>query len=129
MKALGLTLVAVAALGFAGCAATAQPERSTEPHLAQVAFPKRISGGEDLLTVRRLNRAIETRHEGQVSARVRVCVSPDGQVALAELVSSSGLEDYDRELLSDVRSWSYQPYAAPAGTRVCERLEVSYQAG
>jgi TonB family protein len=128
MKALGLTVAALA-LAFTGCAATAQPDRSTEPHVAQVAFPKRVSGGEDLPTVRRLNRAIETRHDGQVSARVRVCVTPDGQVASAELLSSSGLDDYDRELLSDVRSWSYQPYAAPAETRVCERLDVSYQAG
>lgn len=124
MKALGLI---VAALAFTGCAANAP--HTTEPQTASIAFPKRVTGGDDLPTVRRLNRAIETRHDGQVNAQVRICVAPDGQVASAELLSSSGLADYDRELLTAVESWTFEPYAAPAETRVCERLDVSYRAG
>ena len=126
MNVLGVTL---AALAFAGCAATGPSTRAADPQVATAAFPKRLTGGEDLPTVRRFNRAIETRHDGAVNAQVRVCVSPDGQVASAELVSSSGLEDYDREVLTDVQAWRYEPYAAPAETKVCERLEVSYRAG
>jgi TonB family protein len=131
MKTLGLALtLALGSIAFAGCAAPAQSSAApADPQAASLTFPARTSGADELPEVRRFNRAVQVEHAGQVKAQVRVCVTPDGNVAAAELVESSGVESYDQALISSVERWTYEPYQAPAETRVCQQLEVAYSAG
>lgn len=121
-------LVALGAMTLAACAASTQPAPRA-PATATIAFPARTSGGDELPTVRRFNRAIELEHAGQVKAGIRVCVAPSGQVQSADLIESSGMSDYDQAVVDDAKSWTYEPYTAPTDTRVCQNVEVGYHAG
>ncbi len=120
--------IALGTLTLAACAASTQPA-PRDPATATIAFPARTSGGDELPTVRRFNRAIALEHQGQVEAGIRVCVTPAGQVASASVVESSGMSAYDQAVVDDARTWTFEPFAAPEQTRVCETVKVGYQAG
>jgi hypothetical protein len=45
-----------------------------------------------------------------------------------DLERGSGSTAFDAALTDDVTGWKYEPYVAPAGLKVCERMTVSYVA-
>jgi TonB family protein len=76
----------------------------------------------------RLYRRIAVEKAGTASAQVRLCVAPAGKVDRVDLVSSSGMAEYDQAVLDNVATWQYESFAAPVETRVCENLTVAYHA-
>ena len=56
--------------------------------------------------------------------KVQVCVAPDGKVASAETVESSGSEQFDDAARRDVANATYEAYDAPAEVKVCNNLRV-----
>jgi TonB family protein len=47
-----------------------------------------------------------------VMGTVRLCVDAAGSVTESTLTKSTGYDDYDKELVTAVRGWRYQPYVA-----------------
>jgi TonB family protein len=115
-----LSTVLVSTTAFAGTPLTTSLERATSTDRAvRRSFPGRVSPA-------RLPSADRSRLSGTHSADVRLCVSPDGAVQSIDLERRSGSNEFDRALASDVRAWRFEPYRAPAGIKVCERITVSY---
>ena len=71
---------------------------------------------------------IKAEQGGALSAQVKLCVAPNGAVTDAQVVGSSGMGAFDKIVLDAARSWSYQTYAAPTGTRVCNVVSILYRA-
>lgn len=139
MKTFALALASTFAL--VGCATSGQglPGRDgnpTKPSLdlvpdpadgADHSFPARLSEAE-LPAADRISHRILAEHAGVVSAQVRLCVAPTGSVADVDLLQSSGMAEYDRAVVDAIATWQFAAYAAPAETRVCEKLTVAYRA-
>ena len=137
------TLLATSALSAlalsAGCATTSSmPARDigtvTGAHLsldtrsnddAVATFPARLSPAA-LPGADRLANRIAIEGGRQVTAAVKLCVAPDGKVDKVDLLTSSGVDDYDRAVVDGMTSWRYAAYAAPTSLHVCERVDVSY---
>jgi TonB family protein len=140
MKTL-LSLSAVLVLAAAGCATTGGglpgrdgplggkvPDVSVEPTQGgRTGFPGRISNAA-LPGADRLAHRINAEHNGTISAQVRLCVAPAGNVDQVGLVQSSGMAEFDKAVVDGVGDWQYAAYAAPDDIRVCENLTVAYRA-
>jgi TonB family protein len=87
--------------------------------VARRSFPERTS-------VPRLPTADRAGVSGRQTASVDLCVAPDGAVTRVAIAKGSGVDALDRAIEADLAAWTYQPYAAPAGLKVCERLNVVY---
>lgn len=129
------TTIAVATLtlglgALVGCASTTTKAATPSAALQapNVELPKRISGTIDLAALKS-HEVMKLQREREVTLRVRLCVAPDGTVAEAKLVSPSGHNKYDQAVVSSIRSWKYQPYAAATDMRVCKTVRVMYDAG
>ena len=61
----------------------------------------------------------------ELTARVHVCVTPDGRSDVT-LLTSSGVSYFDDALVRDVADWRYEPYAAPATAHVCKAFTLRY---
>jgi TonB family protein len=62
-----------------------------------------------------------------VKGTVRLCVDTAGAVTELMLTESTGYDEYDRKLLSAVRSWRFRPYAVNGTTfAVCSTAEFVY---
>jgi TonB family protein len=101
-----------------GTPATPQLSLSTD-HAIRRSFPERLSEA-------RLPTADRQRLAGTHTAAVRLCVAPDGSVHSLDVTRSSGSAQFDDALATDLARWEYEPYAAPAGLKVCELFNVSY---
>ena len=94
---------------------------------ARRVFPERISEAA-LPQVDRLAHRVHAEYAGTISAQVRLCLKPDGATDYVNLLASSGMVPYDLAVVDTLSSWRYTPYQAPADTRVCEDLTVTYHA-
>ena len=132
MKSLSFAVpfLALAACAGAGTTPFVMVERASAPTLAlsastepavQRSFPQR-------LTPARLPSADRARIAANVSAGVRLCVAPDGNVASVSVDKPSDSPAFDRALAADVPAWRFEPYRAPDGIKVCEQFTVSYVA-
>jgi TonB family protein len=90
-------------------------------------FPSRLTGVH-LHRADRLAHQIKAAHAEGLTAQVKLCVAPNGAVSEAQVVGSSGMGAFDKIVLDAARSWSYQQYAAPSGTRVCDVVSILYRA-
>lgn len=59
----------------------------------------------------------------RISARLQICIDPDG-TSLVHVLRSSGVSYFDRALVADVSTWHRQPSAGLRG--LCEPLTVTY---
>jgi TonB family protein len=85
------------------------------------SFPVRRST-PDLPTVRAMS--LRWIAMDALSARVAVCVTPDGDTLSVRLERSSGDGVFDAAIVEDVGRWRYQPSAA--STLACERATVTF---
>lgn len=126
----------LAVLGASACASVAPiaelPSHGSshanpriEPVIATPAgaFPRRRSAPE--------LPSLEALHEwwrgvDQLSADVRLCVTPDGRTSRVELLRSSGDRAYDDAILVDSARWRYEPFVAAGASPVCEPATVTY---
>lgn len=125
MKTFGLV---IAALAFAGCAATSgQTTAPKKVASTDSDFPTRISadGLDDALTD--YDQLISRRHDGEARARVNVCVKPSGQVSRASVVNSSGIAGFDRAVAAAIAQWKYERATAANGKTRCKNIKVVYQ--
>lgn len=97
------------------------------PDDAQNVFPVRVTEAK-LPEVDRFAHRVWAEHAGSVSTEVRLCVNPDGTTESVNLLSTSGMLDYDIEVVEGVAKWRYEPFAAPTGTRICRAATVTYNA-
>ena len=58
---------------------------------------------------------------------VRVCVMPSGQVASVELTQASGSTELDRAIATDIKTWQFEAFHAPAHIRVCKPFALGYE--
>ena len=140
MKPLALLVPFATTFGlFAGCATTGtgvghEDTSVSGSHLdlqsvpatdAKRVFPARVS--KPLLPAAdRLARQIAYEHGGSISTQVHLCVRPDGEIGDITLLMTSGMDDFDRAVVDGISDWQYAAFKAPAATRVCENLTVSY---
>jgi len=91
-------------------------------------FPARISAvsipGAD-----RMARWIDLEHGGAVSTAIRICVAPNGMVGDVDLLSSSGMAEFDDAVLRTAETWRYEKFSAPKETLVCQRSTIAYRVG
>jgi TonB family protein len=131
MKSLSVLVpsLLLAACAGAGTTPFVMVERAKAPALeltstedaVQRSFPRRLSPA-------RLPSADRARIADNVTAGIRLCVAPDGNVASVNVETPSGSSSFDRALAADVPAWRYEPYRAPDGLKVCEQFTVSYVA-
>lgn len=126
MKTLGL---AIAALAFAGCAATAP----------QSAAPKSFAPGSAATTTTTISSAdldqsltdydqlVSRRLDGTAKTRLNVCVSPSGKVSKAAVVAGSGIDELDRAIASAITNWKYERATAAVTEDRCRNVSVVYQ--
>src|SRR5687768_6641712 len=80
---------------------------------AKRVFPERI-GKARLDKVDRFAYRVWSEHNGAVSTEVRLCVRPNGSTESVNLLSTSGMLDYDIQVVEGVAQWRYEPFHAPA---------------
>lgn len=86
-------------------AAAAQPARSASSELRAISTPSPRFPPE----------ALRSGQSGSVT--VEFTVSPDGSVGAARVVSADPPRVFDREALSAVRKWRFEPVGSPVTTR------------
>jgi len=100
-------------------------ERSADD--ARRVFPERITEAK-LPAVDRFAHRVWAEHAGAISSEVRICVRPNGTTESVNLLATSGMIDYDIEVVEGAVKWRYEPYLAPAATLVCRDATVTYSA-
>jgi TonB family protein len=91
---------------------------------AQV-FPQAIA--PQLPSANRLAQQIEMRLGDRASVDVRLCVTPAGRVASAELARSSTFATFDAAVMSDLRQWEFAAQPGPDTLKSCEIATIVYR--
>ena len=131
MRTIAVATLTLGLGALVGCASTTTSKPAASAAALpgpSVELPKRISGTIDLAALQS-HEVMKLQREQEVTLRVRLCVAPDGSVAEAKLVSPSGHANYDKAVVSSIRSWKYRPYTAATNMRVCKTVRVMYDAG
>jgi outer membrane biosynthesis protein TonB len=133
--------LAVTALSLAACATTGTPGLGNEAsprtgiHLdlsapasdAMLAFPEAID--TRVRSVDRMAHAIKARYGATtMTAKLDLCVAPDGHVTKLALAEGSSYETFDRALLSDAAAWQFASLPGPASVESCRTATVAYRA-
>lgn len=101
-----------------------QPPRRIDPKLFQGL---RISGETQLHPSTTTQNVMLRDGVNHVSGTIQVCITTDGGVASTSLVRSTKYSDYDATLLSEVRTWRYQPYTLNgAPVPACSYVTFNY---
>lgn len=124
-------------LGASACA-TIAPASDVSSHsprvashaLVQVApmdevrgFPHRTSGTElpQVFALRDWWRGVD-----HLTARLELCVAPNGKTARVHLAASSGYREYDEAVMRDAFDWRYEPFTSDGSSPLCEPATVTY---
>ena len=131
MQHFARTMSLSIALAACATAPSSQHSRVNGPNLvaragdeAMAWFPSPREEPQ-LPTVDRFANRLVAIGADAVSARVHVCVTPDGH-ADATLLRPSGVSYFDDAVVRDVSAWQYEPYAAPATVHVCKAFTLRY---
>jgi TonB family protein len=128
MKTFG---IAIAALAFAGCAATSAstptPVAAPASTAGNYSFPERISDDGLRDAVADYEQLIDRSYSGSVEAQVNVCVRPTGTVEQASIASSSGIRGFDRAVAAAASTWKYERATAANAKTRCKTVNVVYQ--
>lgn len=89
-------------------------------------FPDRISA-VTIPGAERMARWIDLEHGGAVSAAIRICVAPNGMVGDVDLLTSSGMAEFDEAVLRTAANWQYTRFDAPKETLLCQKATVAYK--
>lgn len=76
-----------------------------------------------LPTVDAMSEHLQMIGVDRITARLQICVDPDG-TSQVRVLRSSGVSYFDRALVADVSTWHRQPSAGQRG--LCEPLTVTY---
>jgi outer membrane biosynthesis protein TonB len=76
---------------------------------------------------RRYHGLIARQFDGRLRGRFQLCVGPAGSVERVEIIRSTGLPDYDRELRQSISGWRYRGFDAPLGALDCRSLDVVFR--
>lgn len=74
----------------------------------------------------RLSHVVAARLGSEARVDVRLCVTPAGQVASAELARSSSVDVFDNAVLADVRDWRFEAQPGPETVSSCETTQILY---
>lgn len=94
---------------------------------ATSAFPAAID--TRVRAVDRMAHAIKARFGGAtMTAKLALCVAPDGHVTKLSMLEGSSDEVFDQALLSDVAAWQFASLPGPATVESCRKATVAYRA-
>ena len=132
MKSLSVLVpslaLSLAACAGAGTAPFSMTERAAAPELVLSTEPAVQRSFPERLTPARLPSADRSNIADDVSARIELCVAPDGAVQSISVEEPSTSPAFDRALAADIPGWRFAPYRAPDGIKVCEQFTVAYLA-
>jgi TonB family protein len=123
--------VLVLVSGLIACAtpALADGHADTHVHVNLMAGPGAMKStlppvvSSELPSADRIHGRIKFLLGDSVTASVRVCVAPSGQVSNVKLVHGSSYAQFDQALMTDAREWKF---AAKGAATNCEDISVSY---
>ena len=69
-----------------------------------------ISGNDQIAAPNSVRQQMMRIEKQKVIGTVKLCVGTDGRVDSAKIARSTGYDDYDDKLLSEMRAWKYQAY-------------------
>jgi hypothetical protein len=92
---------------------------------AQPWFPARLSELR-VPTVDRMHEMLRETGRDRLTARLRLCVAPDGSTSQVRLEATSGVAELDQALVQDLARWRYAAFAAPSHIEICEPVTLTY---
>jgi TonB family protein len=60
----------------------------------------------------------------RLTARLQICIDPDGSTQHVRLLHGSGVSYFDRAVVADLSSWRREP--SPSLHGVCEPITLTY---
>ena len=102
-------------------------DRGTETIDQGTATRLRISGNDQIAAPNSVRQQMMRIEKQKVIGTVKLCVGTDGRVDSAKIARSTGYDDYDDKLLSEMRAWKYQAYQHEGEpTRFCTYITLVY---
>ncbi len=99
--------------------------RSTDD--ATLAFPDPVD--TRVRAVDRMAHAIKARYGATtMTAKLDLCVAPDGRVTKLALAEKSSYDAFDQALVEDAASWQFASLPGPATVESCRTATVEYRA-
>lgn len=128
---------AVLSLLISGCAIGTQGfDRETAPRAhVDLDFTASADGARSIKqpavdtavpTVDRMARRVRFELGDAASAKLELCVTPEGKVSKAALLESSKLEAFDQALVRDAATWQFATLPGPEGLETCSATKIEY---
>jgi TonB family protein len=87
----------------------------------------RTSGNDQIAAPNSVRQQMMRAVKNKVIGTVKLCVGTDGRVDSAKVLKSTGYDEYDDKLLSEMRAWKYRPYQHEGeATRFCTAITLVY---
>lgn len=94
---------------------------------ATPAFPDALD--TRVRSIDRMAHAIKARYgNATMTAKLDLCVAPDGHVTKIALAEKSSYDAFDHALIRDAAAWQFASLPGPASVESCRRATVEYQA-
>ncbi len=94
---------------------------------ARDAFPEALD--TRVRSVDRMGHALKARYAGAtMTAKLDLCVAPDGHVTKIAIVERSSYDAFDHALLRDAAAWQFASLPGPTSVESCRRATVEYVA-
>lgn len=94
---------------------------------ATPAFPEAID--TRVRSIDRMAHVLKARHQGEaMTAKLDLCVAPDGHVTKIALAEGSSYDAFDQALVRDAAAWQFASLPGPATVESCRRATVAYHA-
>ena len=93
----------------------APPPPPPPPPRPKIVSPRvfeshRIAGDRHIAPSEAVKQQIAKDGKTKVIASVKVCIGKHGSLTTTRLIRASGYRDYDRALLTGIRTWRYKPF-------------------
>lgn len=93
--------------------------------VATPAFPEALD--TRVRSVDRMAHALKARYpNATMTAKLDLCVAPDGHVTKIAIAERSSYDAFDHALLRDAASWQFASLPGPASVESCRRATVEY---
>ena len=100
---------------------------TTSTDEASAAFPAALD--TRVRSVDRQAHAIKARYGATtMTAKLDLCVAPDGHVTKVALAEKSSYDAFDHALVQDAAAWQFASLPGPAIVESCRRATVEYRA-
>lgn len=94
---------------------------------ASSAFPDALN--TRVRSVDRMAHALKARYGAtSMTAKLDLCVAPDGHITKVALAEKSSYDAFDHALVQDAAAWQFASMPGPATVESCRRATVEYRA-